>query len=90
MMDESPLWLLVILTMKFTEALILFCLLAAGLGVVAFFSPMSSVQFAEKIFYLGFGFFSCWLYITPQLFGRLCRFLKSIPRCWAESKETSK
>lgn len=78
--------------MKFTDALVLFCFLAPGLGVAAFFSPVSSVQLAEKIFYLGVGVFSCWLNTKPRssLFGRLCRFCKSIPRCWVESKGVSK
>ncbi len=78
--------------MKITHALVLYCLLSAGLGVAAFFSPASSLQLAEKIFYVGLGVFSCWSQIQPlpSFFGRLCRFCKSIPRCWAESKEASK
>jgi hypothetical protein len=79
--------------MKFTDALILFCILSAGFGLAAFFSPVSSIQLAEKIFYLGLGVFSCWWNVTnlnQLLFGRLCRFFKAIPRCWADSKEVSK
>ncbi len=79
--------------MKFTDALVLFCILSAGLGVAAFLSPVSSLQLAEKIFYLGLGVFSCWWNtnnLNLLLFGRLCRFFKAMPRCWSESKEASK
>lgn len=79
--------------MKFTDALLLFCILTVGLGVAAFFSPASSLQLVEKIYYLGLGISTCWWSVNnlnQLLFGRLCRFFKALPRCWSESKEVSK
>lgn len=78
--------------MKFTDALILFCLLTAGIGFMAMFFGTPPVQIFDRIFWLGIGVFSCWLQTQPLplFFGRLGRFFKAIPRCWAESKEASK
>lgn len=73
--------------MKFTDALVLFCSLAALI------TPASSSHLIERIFYAGIGVFSCWWNINnlnSLLFGRLCRFCKAIPRCWVDSKEDAK
>ncbi|WP_417914277.1 hypothetical protein, partial [Candidatus Electronema sp. JM] len=78
--------------MKFTDALILFCLLVVGIGFIGAFFSTPPVQIFDRIFWLGIGVFSCWWQTQPnsQLSGRICRFFKAIPRCWAESKEVSK
>lgn len=78
--------------MKFTYALILFCLLASSQVFLCFFLPISPAQLVERTFFTGLGVFSCWRLTLPRspFPGRLCRFFKAIPHCWAESKETSK
>jgi hypothetical protein len=78
--------------MKFTDALILFCLSAAVIGFIAMFFATPPVQTFDRIFWLGMGLFSCWWQTKPHpsLLGRLFRFFKAIPRCWSESKEVSK
>jgi hypothetical protein len=78
--------------MKFTDALVLFCSLAAANGLVAMFFATPPVQAFDRVFWLGIGLFSCWWQAKPHpsLLGRFFRFFKAIPRCWVESKEASK
>ena len=75
--------------MDFIDAFLHFFILAGGFAIAAFFFPAFSQHLAEKIFYLGFGLFYFWWQTKPksQFSGRICRFFKAIPRCWAESKE---
>ena len=83
--------------MKFTDALFYFCILSSAFAFAAFIVPIPSLRLAERIFCVGVGIFSCWWNVNNlsqllfgKFFGRLFLFFKAIPRCWAESKETSK
>jgi hypothetical protein len=79
--------------MKFTDALFLFCILSIAFFFSALITSLPASQLAVRIVYAGLGIFSCWWHVnnlSRLLFVRLCRFFKAIPRCWADSKETSK